>query len=102
MEIEKDKVYTFKLTSGQEVIAKVVDIDNDYYYVSAPLTLGQGPNGVGFMPAITSSDPIIDTPLLKLSVAMFASPREDIREAYVESVEPSGIIKPEPKQIITG
>ena len=102
MEIEKDKVYTFKLTSGQEVIAKVADIDNDYYHVSAALTLGQGPNGVGFMPAISSGEPIVDTPLLKMAVAMITPTREDIREAYVESVDPSGIIKPEPKQIITG
>ena len=103
MEIEEGKIYSFKMTSGQEIVAGFLKQDDEYFYVSSPLTLGQGPQGPGFMPVMSTGDALIEElPIRKLSIAIVAPTREDIAEAYTESVDPSGLIKPEPKQIITG
>ena len=36
MIVEKDKVYTFKLTNADEIVGKVVEITDDFYVVSQP------------------------------------------------------------------
>ena len=38
MTVEKDKVYTFKLTNADEIVGKVVDITEDAYVVAQPLS----------------------------------------------------------------
>ena len=38
MQVEKDKVYTFKLTNADEIVAKVVDVTDDTYVLAQPLS----------------------------------------------------------------
>ena len=38
MIVEKDKVYTFKLTNADEIVGKIVEIADDAYIVSQPLS----------------------------------------------------------------
>ena len=41
-----DEIYTFKLVTGEEVVAKVADgIRNDWYEVSKPCTVMADPSG---------------------------------------------------------
>lgn len=102
MEVKEDKIYAFKMTSGQEIVAKVESIDDEYYHLSSPLTIGQGPKGMEFLPAMFCSNLMEDSAMLKTSVAIVSPARDDIVEVYNESVNPSKIVKPGPKQIITG
>ncbi len=47
MEIKVEEVYAFKMTSGQEIVATIESVDDEYYHLQSPLTLGQGQAGMG-------------------------------------------------------
>ena len=102
MEIKTDKIYAFKMTSGQEIVAKITSIDDEYYHVASPLTIGQGQHGMEFLPAMFCAMLMEDSAMLKTSVSLIAPTRDDVVEAYNASIDPSDILTPQKKQIITG
>jgi hypothetical protein len=100
MEIKVAEIYAFKMTSGQEIVAKVESIDDEYYHVATPLTIGQGQQGMEFLQAMFCAKIMEDSAMLKTSVSMVAPVRDDVKEAYEASINPSEIITPGKKQII--
>jgi len=103
IKVKQNGIYAFKMTSGQEIVGKIEDLDDDYYYIVAPLTIGQGQKGMEFLPAMFCAEFLADTAMVRTSVAMVSPAREDVVVAYKESVAPqSAIIGGKPKQIITG
>ena len=102
MEIKVDNIYAFKMTSGQEIVAKIESIDDEYYHVLSPLTIGQGQAGMEFLQAMFCANLMEDTAVLKTSVSMIAPARDDVIVAYEDSINPSNVLKPVTKQIITG
>ena len=55
--ISKGEVITIKLTSGEEIVAKLVEESDAYYKVSTPQVIAQGPKGVGLMPYLFTVHP---------------------------------------------
>jgi len=102
MEINEKEIYSFQLISGREIVARVSKIHADSYDLSAPLAIGQGPNGLEFTPVMVTTDFAVDSKLVKSSISLISTTRPDVREAYETSVDPSEIITPGKKQIITG
>ena len=102
MEIKVDNIYAFKMTSGQEIVAKIASMDDEYYHLESPLTIGQGHQGMEFLDAMFCAERFEDVAMLKTSVSIIAPARKDIQEVYKESVNPSKVLKPVTKQIITG
>ena len=103
MEIKLNEIYTFVLMNGQEVVSKVEEIDDNYYHLESPLTLGRDNTGnMGFIMPSQSGEPIGPGSLQQSAVALIKPTREDVVEAYKTSIDPSEIITPGPKQIITG
>ena len=102
MEIKVGEIYSFKLTSGQEVVGKVEQIDDDGYHLEEPLTIGQGQKGMEFMQVMFTVDFGKPGKLYHTGISMVMPTREDVKEAYDQSIHPSTIVKPGPKQIITG
>lgn len=100
MKIKEEEIYAFKMTSGQEIVAKLVSTDDEYYHVASPLTIGQGPEGMEFLSAMFCTNQFEDMAMLKTSVSIIAPAREDIQEVYTASVNPSKIVTPGKKQII--
>ena len=41
--MQTGQVYTFKLNSGEEVIAKVVGVEDNYVSVETPVSVAPGP-----------------------------------------------------------
>lgn len=101
MKIEKGNIYSFKLTSGQELVAKLVDFDNEYYHIEKPLTIGNGPKGMEFLPVMVTAPLMEDSALRATAIAMVSPPREDVLESYKDSVDPKKILTPH-KKIIHG
>lgn len=99
MELEKDKVYTFKLNSGEELIGKVKDFDDQKIIVSEPVSVAPGPQGMGLVPSLFTSE---NRGLVRLntnSIAMMADTEENIKLKYIEAT--TGISVPS-KKIILG
>jgi len=103
MEIKKDEVYAFKLTCGQEVVARITDLTDDGYTLESPLTIGQGNKGMEFLPVMFTAEFGKPAVLKHIGIAMILPCRDDVKEAYEESIKPqSDILTPGNKQIITG
>jgi len=103
LKIKPNEIYTFVLLSGQELVGTVESVDDKYYHLLSPLTLGRDQRGgMGFTMPSQSGEPLGESSLQMSAVAIIKPTRADVMEAYKQSVDPSAIITPGPKQIITG
>lgn len=96
-----DKIYTIKLTTGEEIVAKLIGInsDDDYITVNHPILTVVSPQGLQMMPGLFSADLSQDVWLNNSCWVMIAEPRQDVRDSWIEAT--TGI-KPVTKKIITG
>ena len=100
IEIESGKVYTFKLNSGEELIAKYIgEQPNGYIEVSNPVSVAPGPQGMGLVPSLFTADPSNSVSINTRNVAMCAETDEAVKSKYIEAT--TGIKVPD-KKIIMG
>jgi hypothetical protein len=98
--IEKDLIYTIKIANGDEVVTKVVDIDEDgNYIISKPLTVVPGPQGIQMIMSLFTANPDKNYQLNKSQCSMIALSRDEVRDSYVEAT--TGI-KPVTNKILMG
>ena len=97
--MEIGKVYTFKLNSGEEMIAKVVDAGEGYAMLQDPVSVAPGPQGMGLVPSMFTADPDKNPRLNMSCVAIHSLTDENVRMKYIEAT--TGIKVPE-KKILVG
>ncbi len=99
MNIENNTIYTFKLSTGEELVSKVVEVNADHIMIEHPILTVISPQGLQMMPGLFSAN--LDKPvrLNNSSWAMIAEPREDVRNSWIQAT--TGITTVS-KQIITG
>ena len=95
---ETGKVYTFKLNSGEELIAKVNEITDDYVAIETPVSVAPGPQGLGLVPSMFTADPDTEIKLNTASVAIYALTEDAVKMKYIEAT--TGIKIPEKKLIL--
>jgi hypothetical protein len=83
------EVITLKLTSGEEIVAKLVEETSTYYKLSRPMVIGMGPNGPGLMPYLFTVHPDKEIKLLKGTVTMAEATEANFAKQFLEST--SGI-----------
>jgi hypothetical protein len=94
------QVYTFKMNSGEELIAKVVeDSGNGLIIVSEPVSIAPGQKGMQMIPSMFTANPGSDVTLNTHSVAFYADTEDSIKDKYIEAT--TGIQLPD-KKIILG
>lgn len=99
-DIQVNQVYTFKLNSGEELIAKVTSIvDWPFISVSDPVSIAPSPQGMGLVPSMFTSGPEESVVININSVSLYAPTEETVRFKYSEAT--TGIKLPE-KKIILG
>jgi hypothetical protein len=96
--VETGKVYTFKLNSGEELIAKVVGINEDSVEIESPASVAPGPQGLGLVPSMFTADPDLNPILNTSSVAIYAPTEDGVRMKYIEAN--TGIRVPEKKLVL--
>lgn len=100
IELDINRVYTFKLNSGEEMIAKVTDHSSisAWIVIEDPVSVAPGPQGLGLVPSMFTAD--IKTPirLNVASVAFYALTEDSVRMKYIEAT--TGIQVPEKKLIL--
>lgn len=99
MNIKENEVYTFKLTSGEELIAKVTGSDGNFVYLSEPLSVAPGPQGMGLIQSVFTSEEGSKITLNINNVTMFTDTADAIKQKYIETT--TGISVPS-KKIIMG
>lgn len=100
MNFTPGEIYTFKLTSGEEITAKIFNRFAESIEVTQPISMILGPQGLQMMPSLFSSNPDKNVHINTATIVMQAETREDVRAKYIEAT--TGIATPPAKQIITG
>lgn len=85
MIVEKDRVYTFKLTNADEIVGKVVDIKEDTYVVAQPLSAVPTEKGIQLIYTVFTGDPKENATINKTAIAMVCQTREEVCDHYLEA-----------------
>lgn len=88
-DIEINEVYTFKLSSGEEVVAKVAakvsTINSNFIELSNPLSVAPNPQGMGLMPSMFTSEQEKNVMLNTNAVTMYCLTADQVRVKYIEA-----------------
>lgn len=87
--VTEGEVITLKLTSGEELVARLVEDSLTYYKLKNPQVIGMGPKGPGLMPYLFTVDPDREVKLLKTTVTVAEATDEQFAKQFLEST--SGI-----------
>jgi len=99
MKIEAGKVYTMRMSYGEEIVGKIIAIDADTYTMSKPLSVIPGREGIQLMNSLFTADIEKEITVNKTSVIMIATIRDDVLDSYTEAT--TGI-KPIRSSILMG
>ena len=99
MNLKTDEIYTFKLITGEELVAKILVIEQDHMIVQNPILTVLSPQGLQMMPALFSANQDQNVRLNTASWAMIADTRDDVRDSWIQAT--TGIA-PVRRSIITG
>ncbi len=98
MNLELNQVYTFKLNSGEELVAKVVKINEKTLELNDPLVVAPNHQGMGLLPGMFTADHDKTVELNTNSITMYAPTSDSIVSKYLEAT--TGIATPSKKLIL--
>lgn len=79
------EVITLKLTSGEELVARLVEETASHYKLSSPKVIGMGPQGPGLMPYLFTVSPDKDISLSKQTVTVVVASDKAFADQYLEA-----------------
>lgn len=97
--LKPNEVYTFKLNSGEELIAKVTQAGGDHIIITEPVSIAPGQQGLQMIPSMFTANPKEEFKLNTNSVAIIAETDDSIKVKYIEAT--TGIKVPD-KKIVLG
>ena len=80
-----NEVITLKLTSGEELVAKLVQDTDMYYKLSHPQVIGHGPKGPGLMPYLFTVNPEKEIKLLKSTVTVAEATDKQFADQFIQA-----------------
>lgn len=83
--VSAGEVVTLKLTSGEELIAKLVEESSTFYKLNRPMVIGMGQQGPGLMPYLFTVHPTKDVKIQKSSVVVVENTDEQFAKQFLES-----------------
>jgi hypothetical protein len=83
--VSEGEVITFKLTSGEEIVAKLVEDGPVFYKLSRPMVIGMGQQGPGLMPYLFTVHPDKEVKLNKSVVAMAEATDKQFADQFIQS-----------------
>lgn len=98
MKIQENEVYSLKLNSGEELVAKVLGLDDNQLIIAEPVTVAPGPQGMGLIPSLFTANPKGEIRLNTNSVSVYGLTDENIKGKYIEAT--TGISVPSKKLIL--
>ena len=97
--IHPNTVYTFKLNSGEELIAKVVQAGGEFILIEEPVSIAPTQQGMQMIPSVFTANPKGEFKLNTTSIALYAETDDSVRMKYLEAT--TGIKVPD-KKIVLG
>lgn len=78
-------VATFKLTSGEEIVAKLIEETSYYYKLSRPMVIAMGERGPGLMPYLFTVHPDKEVKLSKTTVTVAEATDATFAKQFVQT-----------------
>ena len=97
--LQSNQVYTFKLNSGEELIAKVIQAASDWIILEEPVSIAPSQQGMQMIPSVFTANPKEQYKLNTNSIAILAITDDSIKMKYIEAT--TGIKVPD-KKIVLG
>jgi len=83
--VTEGEVITLKLTSGEELVAKLVEDGAAYFKLSRPMVIGMGQQGPGLMPYLFTVHPDKEIKLSKSVVSVAAATDKQFADQFIQS-----------------
>ena len=96
--LQTNEVYTFKMNSGEEMVAKVKQAGGDWLILEEPVSIAPGPQGMGLVPSLFTADPKEQIQLNTNSVSLVSKTDDSVKLKYLEAT--TGIKVPDKKLIL--
>ena len=82
--VTEGEVITMKLTSGEEIIAKLIEDGPQYYKLGKPMVIGMSPQGPALMPYLFTVNPDKDIKMFKNSVVVVDATDKLYADQYIQ------------------
>jgi hypothetical protein len=79
------EVITLKLTSGEEIVAKLAAETDSHYKLSRPMVIGMGERGPGLMPYLFTVNPEKEIKLSKITVTVAEATDKAFADQFIQS-----------------
>ena len=79
------EVITLKLTSGEEIVAKLSEETDTHYKLNRPMVIGMGQQGPGLMPYLFTVSPDKEIKLLKTTVTVAEATDKMFADQFIQS-----------------
>lgn len=98
MQVKINEVHTFKLASGEEMVAKVTAQQEHWITVSEPVTVAPGPQGMGLIPGLFTADHGQDISINIQNCSLVAVTDNSVKAKYIEAT--TGLRVPDKKLVL--
>jgi hypothetical protein len=78
-------IVSFKISNGDEIVAKIVEERTDAFVVSKPCTIIPSERGLGLMQSLFSAEVNTDMTLQKIHVILHAPSVKDLQNHYIRT-----------------
>ncbi len=83
--VSDGEVITFKLTSGEELIGKLIEDGPLFYKIHRPMVVGMGPNGPALMPYLFTVNPDKEVKISKSVVAVSEATDKNFADQFIQA-----------------
>ena len=97
--ITPNTVYTLKLNSGEELIAKVIQAGGEFIQIEEPVSIAPTQQGMQMIPSVFTANPKGEFKLNTNNISLYAETDDSIKMKYLEAT--TGIKVPD-KKIVLG
>ena len=97
--ITPNTVYTLKLNSGEELIAKVIQTGSEFITIEEPVSIAPTQQGMQMIPSVFTANPKGEFKLNTNNISLYAETDDSIKDKYLEAT--TGIKIPS-KKIVLG
>lgn len=82
--VTEGEIVTIKLTSGEEILAKLVEDGPLHFKLNKPMVLSMGPQGIGMMPYLLTASVDKDIKLVRATVTVIEATDKSFADAYIQ------------------
>ena len=78
-------IVSFKLTTGDEIVARIASSESDGFEISKPCTVMPSPQGMGLIQSLFTADADVNVRLQKQHIIMHAPSIDQMQKHYIKT-----------------